>query len=167
MLFKNMTLTLNQRGVSFVEILVNASIFVILAIAIINLASVGTRTAIDNQQRTLAIALINDRIEKIRNLPYSEVGYNETGLPPSEPDGSLVRQETVTQNGQQYTINTRIDLVDDPFNGTVQDLTEATADYKTVHIRLTWNGISDAVREVNTYTFVTPSASVTSPSPTP
>lgn len=148
-----------------VEILIDIVIFVTLALAIVELSSLGTRTSLDSQHRTVATGIVNERIEQIRALPYDAIGYNETGLPPDEPDGVLTRSETVTRNRQPYTVDTTITLVDDPLNGTTPSLTEATADYKKVQIRLSWLTASADTRSVQTVTYATPNAILLTPSP--
>jgi hypothetical protein len=151
----------SQRGISIVEILVDIIIFVFLAIAIVNLSSLGTRTSLDSEHRTVALGVVNERIEQIRALPYESIGYNDGG----SPDGVLSQSETVNRSQQNYTLDTIITLIDDPLNGTMYSLTEQTADYKKIQVRLQWQAASNDTREVESVTYVAPTAGLVTPTP--
>lgn len=155
----------SQQGISLVEILIDIVIFVILALAIVQLSSLGTRTSLDSEHRTVATGIVNERIEQIRALRYEDIGYNEAGLPPGEPDGVLTRSESVMRSRQTYTVDTTVTLVDDPLNGALPDLTEATADYKKIQVRLSWLTASGDTRSVQTVTYATPNAILLTPTP--
>lgn len=167
-----------QTGFALPELLVAVFILGMLTIAIVSLATLGTRTAFEAERQTVGLGLMNQRIEQIRAISYDQVGYN--GALPGEPDGVLLKSETYQQNNQPYTINTIVTLVDDPLNGAAGTLTEANADYKKVEITIIWRQANNTQRDVTAVTYVSRGAStattssgfsplptVTPPTPTP
>jgi len=133
--------------------------------AIVGLAALGTRTAFENERQTVAQGLINQHIERIRVLGYDNVGYTAPGV--GEPDGTLLKQETRSQNSQNYTIETTVTLVDDPLNGNALPLNETTADYKKVEITATWQHPNGAGRSSTVVTYVARGTFPASPTPSP
>lgn len=134
------------------EILVAVFILGMLTIAIVGLATLGTRTAFEAERQTVAQGLVNQHVERIRVLGYDQVGY--TSPQAGEPDGVLLRSETRAQNSQQYTVATTISLIDDPLNGAQLPLTESSADYKKVEIKVTWQPAGSTLRDVYVVTYV-------------
>lgn len=146
-----------KEGFTLVEILVAVFLFGILALAVIGLATLGTRLSIESERETVAQAIVNEKIEFIRSLKYDDVGYTDaTG---SEPDGVVVRSETAMRNQQQYALTTTITLKDDGDNQSLPsqaDLIEANADYKEVVVKAVWQTSSGNDRDVSVTTIVSP-----------
>jgi hypothetical protein len=76
----------------------------------------------------VAVALANEKMEMIRNLPYAGVG-TVGGV----PSGTIAQQETVTRNGQAYTVRTDIRYVDDPYDGETGGSQEGEDDLTICH----------------------------------
>jgi prepilin-type N-terminal cleavage/methylation domain-containing protein len=84
--------------------------------------------------RSTALALAEQKMEVVRNLPYSSVG-TIGGI----PQGALSQTENITINTLVFTIKTSILYYDDPYDGVVPaDL--IPTDYKRVRIEVTWGG---------------------------
>lgn len=94
------------------------------------LTNIGT-----SRVRTVALALAQEKMELIRNLPFSDIG-TIGGI----PQGMISPSETVTINNQQFTITTSIIYIDDPFDQIAPSDTINT-DYKRVRIEITWGGV--------------------------
>lgn len=154
-----------KTGFSILEVLIAAFILGILTLAIIGLATVGTRTAFESERQTVAQGLVNQHLERVRALPYTSVGFTAPGL--GEPDGVLLKSETRTQNNQPYTMTTAIALIDDPLNGTLPSVTEANADYKKVQVTSTWVVPGGTARMVTAATYVAAGVVPVPPSPSP
>ncbi|MEK7570116.1 MAG: carboxypeptidase regulatory-like domain-containing protein [Patescibacteria group bacterium] len=90
--------------------------------------------------RVLATALANEHIETLRNLPYDQLGTS-TGV----PSGSIDATQTVTRSNIAFTLATRIDWVDDPFDGNAagtivgKPVDTAPTDYKKMQVTVSWN----------------------------
>lgn len=143
-----------SAGLSIVEVLIGIFLVGVTSVAIIGLATIGTRLSIESERQTVAQAIVNDRIEFIRSLPYESVGYTDaTG---DEPDGVVVRSEAITRNQQQYDVTITIELIDNVDNGSLPSggLTEPNSDYKLVTVDATWTSAGGAQRNVAVTTYV-------------
>ncbi len=97
---------LRTTGFTSLEALIGIFTFSILSVGIISLAVVGTRLALDTERRVVALALVNERIEFIRSLPYEQVAL--------APGGAILSQEEVSRNQQTYELITEIEIMDPP-----------------------------------------------------
>lgn len=130
-----------SRGSGFttLEALIGIFTFSILSIGIISLAVVGTRLALDSERRVVALALVNERVEFIRSLPYEQIAL--------APDGAIVQQETVTRNQQSYVLETSIASMDAPENLK-----------KKIQITVSWLVPAGGTRDVQIVTYAAASA---------
>ncbi len=85
------------------------------------------------ESRTAASEVLNDQIEVIRNLAYSNVG-----LQGGVPAGVIPQQKTVQNGDFIFVVNTVIRNIDDPFDGTLGSNPNDTspADYKLVELKI-------------------------------
>lgn len=118
-------------GFTLIESLVGVAVFVIVAISIYQ-AYVKIFDAVRvSRLKITAAALANEQFEIARNLPYRDVGI-VSGL----PAGRIPRLESRTRDGTEFTVETTIRNIDDPFDGTIggnpNDL--SPADYKLVEL---------------------------------
>lgn len=118
-------------GFSLIELLIGVAIFSVLGWTIyqgLNSIFEATQSA---RLQALALAVANEHVELIRNLPYKDVGVI-AGV----PSGKIPPTKTVTRGGATFTIRSTIRNVDDPFDGTLggspSDL--SPADYKLAHV---------------------------------
>ncbi len=124
---------IQKKGFTLVEMLVTVFVFSIVTITVyssyVNILEVVTLT----RQRTIALALVNEHIESIRNLPYDQIGVL-LGI----PAGVIPYVQTFERNGTTYFTTTTIRNVDDPFDGVIggtpNDL--SPADYKSIDIEI-------------------------------
>ncbi|MEX0931518.1 MAG: carboxypeptidase regulatory-like domain-containing protein [Candidatus Paceibacterota bacterium] len=122
-----------KRGFTLVEMVITIAVFSIVSITVyasyVNILEVVTLT----RQRTVALALVNEQIESIRNLPYSDVG-----VPLGIPDGVVPHKQVLERNGTMYHATTTIRNVDDPFDGVIGGTPDdlSPADYKLIEIEI-------------------------------
>ena len=120
-------------GFTLIELLVGVSVFAIMAVAIyrgyVGAYEVGRLSRL----KIAALALGNEQLEIIRNLPYADVGI-VNGLPP----GKIPREQTLTRGATRLRVVTTVRSIDDPFDGTVsgtpRDL--SPADYKLAELTI-------------------------------
>jgi len=122
-----------QKGVTLVESLVGVAVFMIIAASVYQAYSV-TMSAIRNSRvKIAATALANEEFEIARNLSYADVG-----IVGGFPSGKIPRTETLVRNGAEFTVETVVRNIDDPFDGTIggspNDL--SPADYKLIEIEI-------------------------------
>ena len=123
-----------ESGAALTEVLAAIFVLALLAVATFSIATLGIRTAIVTEYRSVAQGIATAEIEKVNQLAYDDVGLDNGTV----PDGVLTPSEQVTQNGQTYDVARAVTLVDDPQNGAVSGtLDEDSADYKQVTITIT------------------------------
>lgn len=139
----------SQSGNTLVEIIVAVGIFSVIIGSLYSLFASGIELVRDNQARVTALAVANQQIEIIKNLPYDDIG-TEGGV----PDGTLEQTQTITSNNIPFTVHTDIRFVDDSYdNLTPTDL--LAVDYKRVEITVTWPNMSSNT-PVNLVTSIVP-----------
>lgn len=120
------------RGFTLIEVLVTIFILVILSLGIYSLFEFSLKILAENRAREGALALANQKIEILRNLPYEKIG-TVGGI----PYGSIAAQEQVTRNNVSYTVNTQILYIDDPFDE-VAPTDLVPNDYKRARVEVVW-----------------------------
>jgi hypothetical protein len=125
--------TKNRRnqGVSLIEAVIGITVFIIISVGVYEAyrsmyAIIGV-----TRQKITAIALANEQLEIVRNLPYADVGIKD-GI----PAGKILHEQDVVRAGVSFKVLTTVRNIDDPFDGTIggepNDL--SPADYKLVQI---------------------------------
>jgi len=134
----------NQSGQILISILVAIAVFAILIHAVFTLIASSYDLVNYNRARITARHMAQEKMEIIRNLPYSDVG-TEGGI----PEGVLKQEENMKRNGLNYKVKTSIIFIDDPFNG----LSASDTDYKRVRVEVSWEGL--AASRKNPVVFIT------------
>lgn len=129
--------SVNKKGFTLVEVLVGSAVFLIIALAAYN-AYVGLFKLINlSQYKVLAISLANEQFEIARNMPYSDVGIEN-----SIPSGEIPHIQTLVRGGISFVVDTTIRNIDLPFDGTIggspNDI--SPADNKLVEISVSCSG---------------------------
>ncbi|MBI3120450.1 MAG: carboxypeptidase regulatory-like domain-containing protein [Candidatus Kerfeldbacteria bacterium] len=104
---------------------------------------IGT-TSFQNR-RTIALAIAQERIEAVRNIPYADVGV-VGGI----PSGILPNLEYIERESQIFSVLYDIRFVDDPFDGTFGNGDALPTDYKSIHVEVRFDafGVDDGERVV-------------------
>lgn len=109
-------------------------IFSLVAVTFFQVWTVGSRAILNSKYRLGAIALANEKMEIIRNLPYENIGEVS-----GSPEGDLLQEEDVTASGRVFHVSTDIEYVDDVYDGTISSGDLVWEDYKRVRIRVSWD----------------------------
>jgi prepilin-type N-terminal cleavage/methylation domain-containing protein len=125
----------HSAGFTLIEVLVSLFIILILMIGLYGLYILSLRITADNKMYVEAISLANQKMERIKNMPYRDVGVIG-----GVPSGTIPQTETVTRNGMTFTVDTYIKYYDDPFDGQAGSTTPDTIinDYKIVTVIIGW-----------------------------
>ncbi len=123
----------NQPGFTLIEVIISVAILVVLALGIFSLILLSLRVTADNKYYVEAIEIANQKMEQIRNLPYSDVGV-QSGI----PSGNIPQVETINREGT-FTVNTYVTYYDDPYDGTA-GADVIINDYKIATIKVGWVG---------------------------
>lgn len=145
----------NETGFSLIEVLVVVFIAAVIFTSFFTASTVGTKYIIESKNRLAAVALVNEKMEIVRNLEYEKVGTQES----IDVSGSIPQEEAVTANGHQYLIATTVRYFDDPMDGTIESspMDPIPNDYKVVRIVASWTGSDGQQQSVSsTSRFVPP-----------
>lgn len=134
MRYKSNTNNICARGFSLIETLVGVALVLIVFVGIFGVFQLAIKLVNKSKAKVGALALANERLEFIRNLPYGSVG-TLGGIPP----GNIPQTETISLNDINYTRRTVIQYIDDQKDGLdTADENGITADYKVAKVEVTW-----------------------------
>lgn len=147
-----------KKGFTLIECLVSIAIFFIISTCVYQ-GYIKIMNAINvSRLKISAIALGNEQLEIIRNLPYSDVGLVH-GL----PVGKIEHEKNITRDGVVFKVTSTIRNVDDPFDGLAggapNDL--SPADYKLVSLEISCPA-NENFQAINFTTFSAPKSLETS-----
>lgn len=121
-----------KKAFTLIEALVDFAIVGMVMVAIFGAFSASFKSIELAKAKIAAVALANEKMEEIRNMPYDELA-TQTGLiyPPGQiPDGQEVARKGIT-----FSVNIVIACVDDPFDGIgAADTALNSCDYKRAEI---------------------------------
>lgn len=128
----------SKKGFTLIETLLGITIASILIVSVYCALSGAMNNINESKKRTGAMALANEKMEIIRNIPYEEIG-TINGI----PSGTIQQTETITKNSYTYLVSIEIDYVDDPFDGKFDDPEPENDlvpnDYKKANINVAWD----------------------------
>lgn len=104
----------SSRGFTIISVLITTFIIGTVVVGVFGLFLLSLRLSQEGERRVVAVALANERMEMVRNLPYVDVG-TQGGI----PSGDILQEEVVTRNSLDYTVKTDIRYVDDEYDGSV------------------------------------------------
>ncbi len=122
------------KGFSLIETLVGIALVLVVFVGIFGVFQLAIKLVNKSKAKVGALALANERLEFIRNLPYDSVG-TLGGIPP----GNIPQTETISLNDINYTRRTLIQYIDDSKDGLDDnDENGITTDYKAAKVEVTW-----------------------------
>ncbi len=129
------------EGVTIIEALVALALFLGFSVATYGIVASLARANARESERIATLAVANEQVEIIRNLPYASVG-TVGGI----PSGVVAQSRTLTRNNRTFTITTTIRNIDDPFDGTLGGTPNDTApaDYKLAIVDVNCQGCTTA-----------------------
>jgi len=122
----------NISGFTLIEVMIGIVIVALLTVGIYNLLLFSLRITSDNKFYVEAIEIANQKMEQIRNLPYSDVGVQG-----GTPNGVIPQVELISRDGN-FTVNTYIKYHDDPYDGEAGGGDTIINDYKIATIKVGW-----------------------------
>ncbi len=122
-----------KKGFSLVELLVGVSVFLVIIVSVYGAYTSIFNIVFTSRAKIDAVDLVNEQLEIIRNLPYSDVGI-VSGI----PVGRITHVQNLVRDGSTFTVTTTIRNIDDPFDGTLGGTPNDTSpsDFKLVEIEI-------------------------------
>ncbi len=140
------------HGFSLVEVIIVSAILLLVFGGLFSSFKYTLGLIANSKAKMTALALITDRLEYIRSLPYDAVG-TIGGL----PNRSIPQYRIIEQNGVVLYEQVFVDYFDDPADGETYafDNNGIINDYKRVKIKYEWN-ISGSTSTVSISSIVVP-----------
>jgi prepilin-type N-terminal cleavage/methylation domain-containing protein len=139
-----------NSGFTLLELVIASGVLLILAHAFFSLITTSYQLLGHARVQATARALANQQLETVRNLAFDDIGTGG-GI----PDGPLPQVQVINLNGQDFTVNTSVVYVDDPFDD-VAPTDLLPTDYKQVKVAISWEGTFPANRQIEVITTVAP-----------
>ncbi|MFA5030791.1 MAG: carboxypeptidase regulatory-like domain-containing protein [Patescibacteria group bacterium] len=135
-----------KNGYTLIELLI-ATAILSMVVVVIGSSFVNALKLIGNaKSRLVGVSVANEQLERIRNRPYDNIGTT-TGW----PTGTIPATQTIERSGTRFTVTTRVDYIDDPFDNlvcgspAVPPCDTVPQDYKRVEVAVTWPHIVKGV----------------------
>ncbi len=128
-------------GFSLLETVIGTALMLIVFVSIFGVFNMAVKLVGKAKAKAGAVALGQERMEMVRNLPYDKVGTINGMV-----SGGIPQTETIILNGIEYTRKNFVNYVDDPKDGTGlaseggDDENDVTSDYKVFKTELSWRG---------------------------
>lgn len=144
---------MRKRGFTLIEIVVAIGVFALLTVGLYTTMQFIFKSVYQSRLRILETGILNEQLEIIRNLTFSDVGI-VLGSPP----GVLTRTTTTTRNGITFVVTRTIRNHDDPADGVIGGTPNDTApaDYKFVDVDIECTGGCTQLRPLSLSTIVGP-----------
>lgn len=123
-----------KQGFTLVEVLVGTAVFLVIALASYQVYMSVFKIVSANQFKILALNLMNERFEVIRNMPYDDIGISG-GL----PSGVIPYEETLVRGGVGFVVTATVRNIDHPQDGQIGSTTNndlSPADNKLVSLTI-------------------------------
>ncbi|MFA5927607.1 MAG: type II secretion system protein [Patescibacteria group bacterium] len=118
-----------RSGFTLIEILIDALIISMVTTAVLASYSLALKSADSARAKIAAVALANEKIEEMRNMPYDSLG-TDTG----NPVGAIVSRQTISRQGINFDTRISIATVNDPYDGTDPPTDLYVYDYKRIEV---------------------------------
>ena len=146
-----MTKTKKKNAFTLIEIMISLSVMFLLMFGIYNLINYSLNITSDNKSYVEAISIANQKMEQIRNMPYSNVG-TIGGMP-----NGIIPENEIINKDKKFTVHTMIQFYDDPYDGTLEQETDSIfVDYKIVTIDVSWKNKTNT-KKISIFSKVIPS----------
>lgn len=128
-------------------------IFSLIVTAFYGVFNLGMGNILEAKKRLMAVSLVNQKMEIIRNLPYASVGV-VGGI----PNGPIDPDEEEIMGGKTFHVLTDIRYKDDPFDGVSGGSPNDTIpnDYKIARVVVKWGAEKENQQAFLVSNFVPP-----------
>ena len=142
-----------ESGFTLIETIIGLVVMTIMVTAVMQLFVDNLRTVTLGKARAVGLALAQEQMENLRDLPYQSVATQFGAI---YPPGNLPDNQTLTRGGYTFVVNTDIEYVDDPYDGNAagtisgkpKDLNPA--DYRRAEISVYLKSSNQLVAQVTT-----------------
>ncbi len=126
-------------GYTIIEALIGITILTMVTLALFAVMTANLTTLFQSRARGIALAIAQEKIENLKNLPYDSLA-TQTGT--IYPAGAIADNETIVRNGLTFKVHTDIRYVDNTYDGNAAGTIQGkpadlySYDYKKVTIQI-------------------------------
>lgn len=145
----------DNKGFTFVEVLVGTTLFLIIALSVYALFNLSIKWVGGVKARVEAMAIANEKTEMIRNMPYDGIKTTSGWSPP----GVIPSSQTISKSGIEFITDITVAYVNDSFDGTSAGSVPPDLypwDYKKVEVKVSWQSFFGGQNPVLFNTIVAP-----------
>jgi len=141
------------RAFTLIEIVIDFGIFAAISLAIVTGYYASYKSIDLARSKMVAVALANEKIEKLRNMPYDDLATAHGSI---YPVGQILDSENVESSGIKLTVTTKIEYHDDPYDGNAEGTIAGKPrdvypyDYKRVQVTVSHTGRNGRLAEMTT-----------------
>jgi hypothetical protein len=103
-----------EDGFTLVELIFGAVIMAMMVASIGELYISNINTLVLGKSRAIGVALANEKMEALRDLPYDSVATKNGNI---YPPGNILDDEVLARDNFTFKIHTEVFYVDDPYDG--------------------------------------------------
>ncbi len=104
----------DKAGFTLIEVIIDIAIIGLVTVAVFSSYTAANKMVELAKSKIAAVALANEKMEEIRNMPYDNLA-TEHG--PIVPSGNILDDQVVDRKGIQFNVHIVISYVDDPYDG--------------------------------------------------
>lgn len=121
---------MKKKGFTLIEVLITAFVLGMVGLAVATAYAAAMKSVSYTKAKIAAVALANEKIEIMRNMPYDALATQHGAI---VPQGTVLDDENTTRQGMPFYVHTDITYVDDPYDGLMPaDL--YNYDYKKIEV---------------------------------
>jgi len=121
---------MKNKGFTFIDVIVGVSLMLIVFLGVFGAYQLGMKVVRQSRNKITATAIGNEWLERIRNLPYGQVGTIGAAPSPPYPVGVLESATSTILNNIQYDVAITIKYIADETDGLASPEDECPNDYK-------------------------------------
>lgn len=103
-----------EQGFTLVEVVFGVSVMAVMVAAIASLYISNIQTVTLGKARAIGLAVANEYMEQLRDLPYDAVATQAGTI---YPPGTIQDVQTVVRSKYTFLVKTEVMYVDDPYDG--------------------------------------------------
>jgi prepilin-type N-terminal cleavage/methylation domain-containing protein len=115
----------NKKGVSLIEMMIALVILLVVSLALMQTALLGTSTNVKNQLRDEAVNIAEMRMNQLRSLPFTELNTSDYLKAPGDTPAETVVQRNFRGFSIDYT--------------PARTISDISTDTKQVTIMISWS----------------------------
>ena len=132
---------MKNKGFTFIDVIVGVSLMLIVFLGVFGAYQLGMKVVRQSRNKITATAIGNEWLERIRNLPYGQVGTIGAAPSPPYPVGVLESATSTILNNIQYDVAITIKYIADETDGLASPEDECPNDYKRAEVKVSWSGL--------------------------